>query len=95
MTASTSMGAKIVRVHFREDPSGLIFARSPDLKGLIVSEKTMEAFDSSIPNAIADLYAACGVKVAVTKIDDDHEEGVTPWVAIPADIARKALERAA
>src|SRR4051812_48726438 len=36
--ASTTMGAKIIRVEFREGGAGLIFARSPDLKGLLVSE---------------------------------------------------------
>jgi hypothetical protein len=89
------MGTKIIRVQYEQGRSGLIFATSPDLNGLLVSERAMEAFDDSIPAAITDLYAACGVKVVVTKVDDAPDEGVTPWVAIRADIAQRALEQAA
>jgi hypothetical protein len=86
------MGAKIIRVQFEVTETGRIFATSPDLHGLLVSERTMDALEPKIDEAIVGLYAACGVKVMVTKIEDDHEEGVTPWVAIPADVARRALQ---
>jgi len=85
------MKAKIVRVEFKKGKSGLIFASSPDLKGLLVSERTMEALDNTISAAITDLYAACGLKVLVTKAETE-EGGATPWVAFPAELARRALE---
>jgi hypothetical protein len=92
---SASMTAKIVHVQYKNSPSGLIFATSPELKGLVVSERTMEALEDSISAAIVDLYAACGEKVVVTKIEDEGHGDLTPWVAFPAELARRALEGAA
>jgi hypothetical protein len=90
---STSLTAKIVRVEYKKGQSGLIFATSPDLKGLLVSERTIGELDKSIPDAITDLYAACGEKVFVTRVDEKERDGLTPWVAFPAEIARRALEK--
>ncbi len=90
---STSMKAKIVRVKVEKGKAGLFYATSPDLKGLLVAEPTLDALDISIPVAVTDLYAACGVHVVVTKVEDErHQEGLTPWVAFPSEIARKAIE---
>jgi len=90
---STTMKAKIVRVEVEKGKAGLLYATSPDLKGLLVAEPTLDALDISIPTAITDLYAACGVHVVVTKVEeDDHKEGITPWVAFPFEIARRAIE---
>lgn len=53
----------------------------------------MDALEEAIPKVITDMYAACGVKIVVAKAGDNDPE-YFPWVAIPADQARAAIERA-
>ena len=90
----TSDRAQIIRIKIEEGRTGLFFATSPDLQGLLVAERTIDELDEAIPEAIAELYAAaCGVKVVVTKAKDDSE--FIPWVAIPAHVARRVGEKAA
>jgi hypothetical protein len=85
----TSNRATIVRVKIEEGKTGLFYATSPDLKGLLVAEPTIDALDEAIPQAIAELYAvACGAKVVVTKAKND-DPVFYPWVAIPAAEARR------
>jgi hypothetical protein len=91
----TSDRAQIVRVKIEEGKAGLFYATSPDLKGLLVAEPTIDALDEAIPQAIAELYEAmCGAKVVVTKGKNNDPE-FYPWVAIPAHIARRVGESAA
>jgi hypothetical protein len=87
---STNMKAKIVRVKVDQGKAGLFYATSPDLKGLLVAMHSLEEINTAIPAAITDLYAAVDVKVVVTPVDDDTEE-FTPWVAISAEVARRAM----
>ncbi|HEV2561128.1 MAG TPA: hypothetical protein VGT78_03215 [Rhizomicrobium sp.] len=86
MSASVNLKAKIVRIRIEED-DGLFLATSPDLKGLLAAEKTLDALQREIPKSIVALYAACGVKVVATMIEDGND-----WVAVPVDVARQALE---
>ena len=81
--------ARIVHITCEEGKAGLLYASSPDLRGLLVAEQTVDALRQAIPRAIRDLYAAMGVEVVVSPVDEP-DEGRT-WVAIPAAIARKAL----
>ena len=92
--SNVSMKAQIVRVKIEEGKTGLFYATSSDLKGLLVAEPDLDALDSAIPKAIADLYEACGVKVVVTKVEDDDND-LHPWVAVPVVIAQKALKDSA
>ncbi len=92
MTSAT-MKAKIVRIRVERGKAGLFYATSPDLKGLLVGESTLEALDRAIPSAIADLFLACGVKVIVTKAEDGDDE-YPPWIAISAEVARRAMATA-
>jgi len=92
--SNVSMKTRIVRVKIEEGRTGLFYATSPDLKGLLVAEPDVDALDSAVPKAIADLYEASGVKVIVTKVEDD-DDGLHPWVAVPVVIARKALKDSA
>jgi hypothetical protein len=85
--------AKVVRVKVEEGRTGLFYATSPDLKGLLVAEPTIDALEEAIPRVITDMYAACGVNVVVTKAGDNDPD-YFPWIAIPAEQARAALERA-
>ena len=88
--SNTSMRAKIVHINVERGTSGAYFATSPELKGLMVSKMTIEAVHNDIPRAITELYAACGVDVVVTPVEDDSEFE-HPWVAVPAVVAKAAL----
>jgi hypothetical protein len=92
--ADAQMGAKIVRVKVKEGKTGLFFATSPDLKGLLVAEPTLDVLRRAIPNAISAMYAACGVPVVVTFIDNAPDDDQS-WVAFPAEVAKQALRDAA
>jgi hypothetical protein len=89
--SDATMKARIVRVKREEGKTGLFYATSPDLKGLLVAEPTLDGLERAIPQAIRDLYLACGVDVVVTRADETEDETRT-WVAVPAVIARQALE---
>jgi hypothetical protein len=83
--------ATIIRVKIEEDEDvGLFFATSPDLRGLLVAKPDIEALFNAIPQEIANLYAAKGVEVVVTIAKDDNPD-FYPWVAIPADVAKRVL----
>jgi hypothetical protein len=92
MSAMTSMKAKIVRVKVEEGKAGLFYATSPDLKGLLVAESNIDDLEASISKNIADLYAACGETVVVTKAQDSDPD-FFPWVAIPTEVAKRAMEQ--
>jgi hypothetical protein len=85
------MKAKIIRVKIEEGRTGLFFATSPDMKGLLVAEKTLEKMETAVPEAIRDLYAACDMEVVVSRLENGGD-AFEPWVAFPASIARMALE---
>jgi hypothetical protein len=90
MSASASTKAIIVRVKVEEGKTGLFYATSPDLKGLLVAEPTLDALDESIPKIIAQMYAACGVDVVVAQAKD-NDPHFFPWVAIPTETARRFM----
>ena len=90
---SARMKARIVRVKTEEGKTGLFYATSPDLTGLLVAEPTLDALEREIPKAIADLYAASGQKVLVTSLDEQYEN-LKPWVTFPVEVARPALAEA-
>lgn len=87
---TTTLRPKIVKIVIKEGREGLFFATSPDLHGLLVAEPTLQALDEAIPKAIADLYLAKGVRVVVSKADDDTED--QPWIAFPVELAQAAIE---
>lgn len=91
MSGSTTM-ARIVRVKREEGKTGLFYATSPDLKGLLVAEPTLDALERAIPKAIHDHYAACGVEVVVTRADEESDD-LRTWVAVPTIIAKEALAK--
>ncbi len=47
-----------VTVKKEQGKAGLFYATSPDLKGLLVAEKTLEALEKAIPKAIKALAKA-------------------------------------
>lgn len=92
MSATASTKAKIVRVKVEEGKTGLFYATSPDLKGLLVAEANIDDLDVSVCKSIQALYAACGESVVVAKAQDADPE-FFPWVAIPSEVAKMAIER--
>jgi hypothetical protein len=72
--ADATMKARMVRVRREEGKTGLFYATSPDLKGLLVAEPTLDALELAIPKAISDLYAAQGTVVVVTRVEDGLDE---------------------
>lgn len=85
-----AMKARVVRIRVEEGETGLFFATSPDLRGLLVAKPTVDELDEAIPAAIAALYEALGVNVVVTMLDRADDE-FRPWVAVPVEVARRAL----
>jgi hypothetical protein len=90
MMSAESAKAKVVHIHIREDASGVFIATSKDLRGLLVAKTSLEELFADIPRAIRELYEASGVSVVVTPAcDPEHDQ--SSWVAVPADVARRAL----
>ena len=97
MITNAAPRARIVRVKIEEGRTGLFYATSPDLKGLLVAEPTMDALEAAVPQAIADLYAVAGVQGHAVDLDPAVGEldPVTPVAAaeevvasLPAGTAR-------
>ncbi len=83
--------AKVVRIRIMRGNTGLIYATSPDLKGLVVARDTLDELFRAVPQAIQSMYAACGEAVLVSRIaDEDGEE--ESWVAFPVETARAGLQ---
>jgi hypothetical protein len=95
MSAATKYG-KLLRVSVKEGENGVYVATSPSLKGLLVVSKNFnKLIDTLVPQAIVDLYAACNEHIVVAPLDEDTDDpNVRPFVAVPAEVARQALELA-
>jgi hypothetical protein len=52
-----------------EEKSGLFYATSPEIKGLFIAKYSRQEVEDAVPSMVQDLFAACGVSAAVTKID--------------------------
>jgi hypothetical protein len=85
MTASTK--PKIVRIKIERGDTGLMYATSPDLKGLFVADRTLEDVERAIPKTIAAIFAARGIRVIVTKGSSDVGSYI-PWLAAPTEDAK-------
>lgn len=86
---SSNLKAKIVKVVIDQGKAGLFYATSPNLKGLLVAEHTLEEARAVVPQAIADLFAACDTPVVVSELEN---EGGCSWVAVPTSVAARFLE---
>ncbi|MEA2878527.1 MAG: hypothetical protein QOF14_3723 [Hyphomicrobiales bacterium] len=74
---------QVVRIIAEKGKAGLFYATSPDLKGLLVAERNMDALNKNIPSAVANLYLARGRQVVVKRADNDPGYH-SAWVAEPA-----------
>ena len=69
--------ATVVRVKVEEGKTGLFYATSPDLRGLLVAEPTIDELEKAIPQVIGDMFAAdSGSSVAVTKGGDNDTPSI-------------------
>jgi hypothetical protein len=83
------MKAKIVRITIERGREGLFYAQSPDLRGLLIADSTLDGLRRNIPTAIAEMFEACDTPVTVTEVDD----GDCSWVAVPiAAVARQLAQ---
>jgi hypothetical protein len=57
--------AGVIRVTREFGKGDWFYATSPDLRGLLCAEPTLDALEKAIPQAITDLYAAKGTRVTV------------------------------
>jgi hypothetical protein len=85
-----SMIAKTFNVRI-EEKSGLFFGTSPEIKGLFIAKRSAQEVEDAVSSTVQDLFAACNVHVIVSKLEDADRDA--SWVTIPAEIARKGLER--
>lgn len=92
-TVDDMTAARIIRVRIETGREGLLYATSPNLRGLLVAEPTRAELLRAIPQAIADLYEAIGERVLVTEAANEEADGLHPWVAFPVETARRALAR--
>lgn len=88
--SNASLRAKIVHVSIEQDKTGLFFATSSQLKGLLVAKHSLDEVRAAIPQAIYELYSVCGVEILVSPAEDDSDSDET-WVAFPKEAARGVL----
>jgi hypothetical protein len=69
--ASPDANLDTVVVTFEKGATGLYFATSRDLKGLVVAEDNLDVLYEAVPKAIADLYQAKGKDVTVAELKKD------------------------
>jgi hypothetical protein len=87
--------AKVIRIAVEQKTAGLFIATSPDIKGLVVAAKSEREMAVAVPTAIRAMYEACDVSVMVTPLENSGASGSDmSWVAVPSEIARRALEAA-
>ena len=77
------MKAKIIRIEIRSGENGLLFATSPDLPGLHISDTDEDAILADIPVVIQALLEVRGIKVKVIESEDNDQTGLPPWIALP------------
>jgi hypothetical protein len=92
MSAVAKQLARIVRIRIEEGQTGLFYATSPDLKGLLVAEPSIDKLYEAIPRAISDLYRAVGEQMIVTPMERGDDDQLKPWVAVPLAIAKRAVQ---
>ena len=91
MSGSAKMG-KIVRVRVEQGETGLFYAESSELRGLLVAEPDMSALWERVPVAIQELYEAVGERVVVTRVEDDVPDAYS-FAAIPPHLLAELAQR--
>ncbi len=90
---STERKAFIITIVIEEGKEGLLYARSPEMPGLLVAEKDRDALFDEIPRVIEGMFREMGKAVIIYEAERPRGSdtlGPSPWVAIPALIAANA-----
>ncbi len=90
--AASKDTVKIIRVRVTEGRTGLLFAESEDLQGLLVAEPDMASLWEKVPEAIQDHHRAMGASVIVkraTHRDPSHHT----FAAIPEEMITREAAR--
>jgi hypothetical protein len=82
MDFSSIKSEMVLRIQIEADDTGLLFATSPDLHGLLVAKTSRSALEAAIPVAVANLFAADGHRVVVEKIGTDLDR----WRVVPSNV---------
>lgn len=90
--SESRMAARVIRLDFHEGNTGLFYATSPDLKGLVLARPSLDELYRAIPGAIQEMYQACGERVVVSRVGPDDVVGPDAWVAFPSAAAQEALD---
>jgi hypothetical protein len=92
MTTSFS-NARRIRIRVEQGKkSGLFYARSPDLEGLLLAQPSLQSLHQDIPIAVRNyMDTAFGVQAIVLPLQEDGED--ESWVVIPAKLAVREAER--
>jgi hypothetical protein len=77
---SNRLKATIVRVTVERGREGLYYAKSRDLKGLLVARASIDELRRQIPIAIREMFEVCDTPVIVSEVDGPDEDS---WVAVP------------
>jgi hypothetical protein len=80
----------IVNVNIEEGES-LLFATSPDFPGFMVAEPDMDTLLEQIPGVIRTMFELNGMKVQVERAERASGRDGRTWVAIPAELAARAV----
>jgi hypothetical protein len=89
--SESRLDARIVRLDYHQGNAGLWYATSPDCKGLVIGRPSIKELEEAVPQAIVDMWAACGVRVIVTKVSPQDNLGEA-WVAVPQEAACRPLD---
>jgi hypothetical protein len=87
--------AKVIRIKRELGEGNWFYATSPDLRGLLVAQETLDGLEKMVPQAITDLYAARGIEVYVVPLDEGDEGPHGAWVAVPAQLTKIHYRRPA
>ncbi len=85
--------AFIISIKIDEGRTGLLYATSPEMPGLLVAAEDRDSLLDEVPRVIKAMFQAKGLEVAV--LPSSRAPGATslespPWVAIPAHLAALA-----
>jgi len=83
------INATIIRIEIRDSVHGRFYATSPDMRGLITSEKMLDDLLDQTQVAIRDLLAAEGFQVRVFPA---HKPGEWAFVAVPVEMLKEAKD---
>ena len=72
------------RIQVESDSSGLLFATSKDLPGLLVTENTIERLAAEIPKVIETIFGYPRPKLVDPAANSD--DAAEKWIAIPDNL---------